>query len=78
MEFGQGLALRFEREGQPRTCGFHRKRREFREKNKTKNTSFNSVFQNPCCVRGLRRLCFVPVEILPTVGLCYRDLGVFF
>ena len=38
------------------------------EKNKTKNTSFDSVFQNPCCVSGGRALCFVPVEILPLCG----------
>ena len=38
------------------------------EKNKTKNTSFDSVFQNPCCVSGRRGLCFVPVEILPLCG----------
>ena len=26
------------------------------------------MFQSPCCVRGRRRLCFVPVEILPLCG----------
>ena len=35
------------------------------EKNKTKKASFDSVFQNPCCVSGRRGFCFVPVEILP-------------
>ena len=35
------------------------------EKNKTKKASFDSVFQNPCCVSGRRRLCFGPVEIIP-------------
>ena len=38
------------------------------EKNKTKNTSFDSVFQNPFCVSGRRGLYFVPVEILPLCG----------
>ena len=38
------------------------------EKNKTKNTSFDSVFQNLCYVRGRRGSCFVPVEILRLCG----------
>ena len=38
------------------------------EKNKTENTSFVSVFQNLCYVRGRRGSCFVPVEILRVCG----------
>ena len=35
------------------------------EKNKAKNTSFNSLLQNTCCVSGRRGLCVGPVEYLP-------------
>ena len=66
--FWSGSRLRFEGEGQPRTCGFTGRAVSSEEKNKTKNTSFDSVFQNPCCVSGRRGLYFVPVEILPLCG----------
>ena len=77
-EFGQSLPYVLNGRVSLERVAFTGRAASSEEKNKTKNTSFNSVFQSPCCVRGRRRLCFVPVEILPLCGAVLQGPRCFF
>ena len=68
MESGQSLAYGLKGRVSLERVVFTGRAASSEEKNKTKNASFESVFQNPCCVSGRRGLYFVPVEILPLCG----------
>ena len=48
------------------------------EKNKTKNTSFDSVFQNPSVSVAVEDCILYLLRSSLCVGLCDRELGVFF
>ena len=68
MQVGQGLTYSVKGRVSVDSVVFTGGAASSEEKNETKNTSFESVFQNPWCVGDPRGLWFVPVEILPLCG----------